>query len=385
MLGICIKFFHHNYGGMLQSYATVRLLSNYCEDYELIRYIKKKNLDFYIHSVPRLFNPVLIADKKLVFSKKVNSFIHRDFKKNEESRRQKFDEFVREHFTSREKRIYGYDELCKNAANYDIILTGSDQLWSPSGLETNFFNLMFVPDGTRKVSLCSSFGVHSIPHNQIERTREYLNRIPFISTREKRGAEIVYELTGKSVPILLDPAFTLGKAQWESVACGDKICDHDYVFAYLLGNNVAHRDEIEKYATDRNLKIITLRHANQYVARDESFGDISPYAVGPREFLSLIRDAKAVFTDSYHGCVFSIIFHREFAVFDRYDSKSASSKNSRIDTLCDTFNLGNRRRSQGRSIADIMSDRLDFAETDLIIQNGNDRIHDYLDEAFKNE
>jgi len=45
MLGICIKFFHHNYGGMLQSYATVRLLSNYCEDYELIRYIKKKNLD----------------------------------------------------------------------------------------------------------------------------------------------------------------------------------------------------------------------------------------------------------------------------------------------------------------------------------------------------
>lgn len=69
--------------------------------------------------------------------------------------------------------------FCKGANRYSAVVTGSDQLWSPAGLPTNFYNLMFVPDSIRKISIASSFGVKNIPWYQISRTREFLNRIEF--------------------------------------------------------------------------------------------------------------------------------------------------------------------------------------------------------------
>lgn len=64
-------------------------------------------------------------------------------------------------------------------------------------LPTNYYNLMFVPDDTLKISIASSFGVKEIPWYQKKRTIQYLNRIEYISMRENRGSEIVKELTGR--------------------------------------------------------------------------------------------------------------------------------------------------------------------------------------------
>ena len=84
MLGVCIRYFHPNYGGMLQSYATTQILNKRGLEYELIRYEKKKNAAFIIRSIPRLFNPILLNDKYLLLSKKINFVLHKEFKKNME-------------------------------------------------------------------------------------------------------------------------------------------------------------------------------------------------------------------------------------------------------------------------------------------------------------
>ena len=78
---------------------------------------------------------------------------------------------------------------------------------------------------------------------------------------------------------------------------------------------------------------------------DEKFGDIAPYDVGPEEFLNWIRGAKYVCTDSFHGTCFSIIHHKKFMIFNRYSDQSKTSKNSRIDSLCQNLNLSERRFS----------------------------------------
>lgn len=63
MIGVCIKYFHENYGGMLQAFATVKMLESRGIDYELIRYKKKLTITEKIRSVPRLLNGVLLNEQ----------------------------------------------------------------------------------------------------------------------------------------------------------------------------------------------------------------------------------------------------------------------------------------------------------------------------------
>lgn len=382
MIGVCIRYFHPNYGGMLQSYATTKLLEKRGVEYELIRYEKKKDFSFIIRSLPRLLNPILLNDKYLLLSKKLNSYLYKDFRKNEKERIAQFKKFETQVFSKYEKKYYGYKALCEGATHYDAIITGSDQLWSPSGLESNFFNLMFVPDEIKKISLASSFGVSQIPKNQLKRTKQYLNRIPYISMRENRGAEIVKELIGRDVPVVLDPVFMLGKDEWENISATTNFCKSHYVFAYLLGANVDTRKEISEYAKKKGLKIVTIRHANQFVKADVNFGDFAFYDIGPKEFLSLISNAECICTDSYHGCVFSILYHKEFAVYDRYRASSINSKNSRIDTICKIFSLENRRRTEQNSLCSIMDEHIDYKKIDSALKQKRQKFDDYLDKAL---
>lgn len=232
---------------------------------------------------------------------------------------QAFDKFRKDKFTKLSPILVGYDNLCKGANRYSAVVTGSDQLWSPAGLPTNFYNLMFVPDHIRKISIASSFGVKTIPWYQVSRTREYLNRIEFISMRENRGSEIVKELTGRNVPTILDPVFIFNESEWLELIPMNTEYEEPYIFAYFLGANHTHREAVKSVAKQLGCKIVTLRHLDQYVENDERFGDFAPYDVDPARFLNLLRGAKYVCTDSFHGSVFSIIHHKPFVTFNRYD------------------------------------------------------------------
>ena len=102
MIGICIKYFHENYGGMLQAYATTKLLDKYNIKYEIIRYEKKKDLLFIIKSIPRIFNNTLMNDKYEAFQKRLSFKRHPEFAKNDEIRMKAFDEFRKEKFENQE-------------------------------------------------------------------------------------------------------------------------------------------------------------------------------------------------------------------------------------------------------------------------------------------
>ncbi len=82
---------------------------------------------------------------------------------------------------------------------------------------------------------------------------------------------------------------------------------------------------------------------DSYNKVDEDFGDYAPFDVGPAEFVNLIRNAEYVFTDSFHGSVFSMLYQKQFLVFTRYAENSMSSKNSRIDSFCENYGLTDRR------------------------------------------
>lgn len=363
-VGLCIKFFHENYGGMLQAYATMKVLSDYGLQCDLIKYGKKSSAVGKIKNLPRLLNGILLNDKMEEAKKRVGLILHPEFKANYNIRMDAFKRFREKTFDPFVVQFEGYRELCAGAKNYDAVITGSDQLWSPAGLPTNFYNLHFVSDNIRKISYASSFGVKKIPWYQIKRTRDYLNRIPFISMRENRGSEIVYELTGRKVPTILDPVFMYDEAGWKKLIQDKKIVDGDYIFAYFLGSNKEHRDAVIELAKATGYKIVCLRHLDQYVKSDEFFGDVGLYDVDPADFLNILRYAQIVCTDSFHGSVFSIIHHKKFVVFNRYSEKSSVSKNSRIDTLCTNFDISGCRYNSKIEIVDQLKESIDYSMVD---------------------
>lgn len=379
MVGVCIKFFHENYGGMLQAFATTKMLENRGISYELIQYKKKYSVGQKIKFIPRLFNRVLLKDKKEAFVKKIGMKEHPEFAKNDAIRMKAFHRFRDEKFTRLAKPSVGYKNLCKDVRKYDAVITGSDQLWSPAGLPTNYYNLMFVPDDIRKISYASSFGVGQIPWYQKKRTAQFINRIEYVSMRENRGKEIVKELTGRDVPVILDPVFSLSKDEWDEQIPFERVYDKPYIFAYFLGENPTYREEVNKLAKENGLKIVALRHLDQYVETDENFGDYAPYDVGPDRFLNLIRGAEFICTDSFHGTCFSIINQKKFMIFNRYSDESKVSKNSRIDSLCQ--NLGVTERRYSGDIMKIMND-IDYSDVYNRLNREKELTNKYLDEAF---
>ena len=343
-LGICICYQVKNYGSQLQSYATTVELKRRNIDFEIIRYKKKFTPKLILSLIPRLFNPVFVSERFFLrYPKKIRLKLDREFNKNNSCRNACLEKFSKERFTSLSPVYYGYDELCKASKNYDGVMVGSDQLWAPSGITSNFYNLMFVDDNVLKISYAASMGVSRIKKKLHKLYRTFLSRMDFISVRENTAKKLVEELSTNTAEVVVDPVLLLSGDDWLNEIPDKKLFDEPYIFAYFLGKTPEYRQAVTRFAKEKGLKIVTSHHMDSYNKADINFGDYAPYDVGPQEFVNLIRNAEYVFTDSFHGCVFSMLYKKQFMVFNRYSDKSISSKNSRIDSFCENYGLSDRR------------------------------------------
>lgn len=351
-LGICACYKHKNYGSQLQSYATTVELARRNIDFEVIRYKKKITPLLLVKSLPRLLNPVFINDRIIETSqKKMMLKLHPQLAQDNAVRNAAFDKFSQSRFKKLSPVYYGYEQLKEQSKKYTAVMVGSDQLWSPSGITSNFYNLMFADDNTVKISYATSFGVSQINPRYHKIYNTFLNRLNFISVRENSGKKIVEELSSNKAEVVCDPVILLDAEQWLKEIPNKRLYDEPYIFAYFLGKSAEYRDAVTKFAKQKGLKIVTEPHMDSYNKADENFGDYTPFDIGPAEFVNLIRNAEYVFTDSFHGSVFSMLYQKHFLVFNRYSDNSSSSKNSRIDSFCKNYGLSDRRYNG--NIADV--------------------------------
>ena len=377
LIGACLEIKNNNYGSMLQSFATQKMLEEYGFQFELLEYRKKYTPSFIIKSIPRLMNKIVWQDKLNEYEKQRFLKKHPELSGDVQKRKQAYTEFRAHYFCAPVVTYYGYQQLKESSKKYVAFLTGSDQLWSPSGLPTNFYNLMFADDKAVKISYASSFGVKEIPWYQKRRTKQYLDRIQFISCREESGSLIVKQLTGREVMTVADPTMLFDGHTWQEMLPCKTVQEGKYIFSYLLGTSKEYRAEILKLSKETGLPIVSI---HQYVDADLGFGDISVTDAGPIEFVNLIRNAEYVCTDSFHGSVFSILYHRNFVVFNRYADNSSASKNTRIESLCSRLGLSERRFS-GNIIQD-MKKHIDYIAVDKELKKIRDESRAYLECAF---
>lgn len=342
--GIITIFGEYNYGNRLQNYAVQQVLRRQGLDVETIKYI---GLDDY---APSINNE--ISKNRLKKFKNFNNNIN---------------------FAS--DTLYKEDETPRNfKEDYDYIVLGSDQIWNYT-LDKTFSDKAFgsfVP-GNKRFSLSASFGINHAPGISSEFYSMYKNNLQdmkAISVRETAGKDIVKELTGRDdVEVLIDPTMMISKNEWETLMKKPETLKTDkFIVKSFLGDASEEiLKEIDRIAKENNCEIIDITDNN------------SPYYdMGPAEFLYLEKNAFLVATDSFHSCVFSILFSTPFVVFERQDNK-LENMHSRIETLVEKFKLGHRI-FKNKITEDILS--RDYSRVQELLENERQKANDFLQNAL---
>lgn len=366
-IGIVSCYYHHNYGSMLQAYATQQFILKTGHEaitiqcLEPIHYMTQSKIQYYFH---KLIQPDTLLRKlrqvKSVIQLRTNAEVMGKIRERDN----KFNEFYKNHILL-SPLCKSRSELTSFASNCDAVIVGSDMLWNPSNIEHDYYTLTFVPNAVKKISYATSFGTTRLPKYQQETARAFLNRFYALSVREKSGVDLIRSLgIDKNAQVVLDPTLLFDAAEWNLLPC-ENTKRGNYILCYFLGVNQEHRAIANKIKALTGWQIVALQHLDEYVREDERFGDIKPFDVGPAEFVDLIRNASFVCTDSFHGTCFSILYHKKFLTFNRFFDENLESTNTRIDSLLSMTGLTGRRI--GKTPTDDELRSLCFADVDFFL------------------
>ncbi|MGN1194227.1 MAG: polysaccharide pyruvyl transferase family protein, partial [Acutalibacteraceae bacterium] len=250
-------------------------------------------------------------------------------------RKMEFDAFTEKYLPVSEKEYISNDELKSASVSADVFFAGSDQIWNtffPNGKDPAFY-LDFVSDCAVKASYAASFATEKILDGYEEKIKSWLSDMDFISVRESSGLSILESLGIKNAVTVTDPVFLLDREKWESLA-DDESFSEPYILVYDFDKSLSVEAFAKRYAEENKVKI--------YSFLSVPYCDRSFEQEGPLVFLSLIKNADFVISNSFHATAFSLIFEKQFAVFRRQESI-----NTRMADLLSSVGLSERMLVSG--------------------------------------
>lgn len=358
---------YFNYGNRLQNFALQEVLKSMEFEVETIIIsnkpqnksysLKKRISDTFKKSPMEIYNRI-----KYKIKRQKKQFLSR-------YRTRTFKEFTLDYIKETDYSISDKELPDNLSARYDYFVAGSDQVWNPSYNYGSSIYFLTFTEKHKRITYAPSFGVSEIKPEFIERYREWISDIDRISVREDVGAKIIKDLTGKEVPVLVDPTLLLSREKWLTIAKeASNKPKEKYLLTYFLGGLPAqYKEQLKNIAKENKLEVINM-------------GDIKEkdtYRTGPREFIDYINSCSLMCTDSYHGLVFSILFEKPFIVFERANSMNMYS---RINTLLDKFDFNSRKVENVLSEENVFT--IDFKYVAPILEAERKKSIDYLKEAL---
>lgn len=350
-----------NYGNKLQNYAVQVYLNKL--GYEAVTQapLKDHNMKTLLKRtvIGLLVNVLPFALVQRLFAPKLPYWV----------RNVRFRHFTKEYIPTQTADVTSPKKLQALAEAYDVFVTGSDQVWNPFFLENETdYNCMFLRFAPQKKRVCfsPSIGVSVIPQAWQEKFRQGFNGFEKLCVREQRAADMIEELTGRRADVLADPTLLLSAAEWEVIEKPIKQLQKPYVLQYFLGHQ---SDEMQKtmqtFWKDDAEAIDLMNPQSPYY-----------YLCGPSEFVYLIRHAEMVCTDSFHACVFSILFHKPFIVFARRDENADMS--ARIVMLLKLF---------GADVNAIGTKAIQISEeqVETVLARERQKVRDFLSASLQQE
>ncbi len=361
-IGILTHYFESfNYGGVLQAYALPKFLNN-------MGY-KACQVNYNLRHDMRLLDEV-IKEKGGVNDK--NAIIETAVQKEDESyflkRKAHFKKF-REIIPHTSDAIYTKDTIKSINDDFDIIITGSDQVWNPNYFCEPFF-LNFVRGSKKKIAYSASLGVNELTPYQRKVMMPMLEEIDHISVRENTAKNLIKEEVSKYIQVVVDPVLLLDKREWQEMAIKPKIKEK-YIFTYFLGTFKDNRDIARLISDETTMPIVNIPHPMMFINYcDEEFSEMKVKDAGPMEFVGLVENSQVVVTDSFHGVLFAVIFEKDFFVLKRNNDNDPKSMNSRIVDLLGELGISERIISTMDDISkELIKKKIDYSVLNDILKS----------------
>lgn len=296
----------NNYGAALQALATVKFIEKNGYDAEIIRYQntnEKDSLRIIYKENGKAIGYLKSFARNIIFGRYFYS-------------KRAFKEFLKSDIFS-DKSYTSIEEL--KAAQYDILIAGSDQIWNPkitNGIDNVF--LLNFNTAVRKISISSSLGSYNLTDEDKIIYGKALSDFYAVSVREKEAKEQLENLISKPIKVVMDPTFLLNKDDWNNLL---KSTDNTlfkknrgkYILTYFIsGEKKNYKSIIKSYSEKFGLPVWAIQYSNY------SWKENDKKLLGLKlcEFIDAFSNAAIVLTDSFHGVAFSLNLHVDFVALN---------------------------------------------------------------------
>lgn len=306
-VGIMTFHWAHNYGAILQAYGLSHYLKkNFLVNVQIIDFITKRQEN--VNSIL----PKIVFDKNIV--KSVGHFFLKILLlKPLTIRKIRFQKFSKLFF-SFTPHYSNCDEIRNAPPSLDLVITGSDQVFNyrilPDDELKAYFLAPFTSRNTRKIAYAPSFGRAEVPESVRITMIAYLKDFSSLSAREQDGALLLQDMTGDTVPTVVDPVLLLDAEEWKEIARPNEKIKTPYILCYALNGRHFLGEMAARIKKLTGLQVVLM--TSKVLTGIKS--DITVYNAGPQEFLWLLSNASYIVSDSFHGMVFSTIFEKNFYV-----------------------------------------------------------------------
>lgn len=308
----------HNYGAVLQAYALQEYIRQLGEDVEIIDYCPyyfRKQYDTMnvLHQVLST-SPIRLIRNLFRYQKTKKRFYG-------------FEKFIQQmHLSLKQYNENSY------ITGYDVVIYGSDQIWNPTHTH-GFDNILWGYNSSieiKKIAYAASMASSDISSTTSSYIRNALQNFDAISVRENTLKNELSKLSSSNIHLVLDPTLIVNPEVWYNYI--PQKVNGNYILVYQVRNSSLTLKMAKKYAKEYNCEIIELSK----MATNEYRKGLNQTAT-PWDFVSLVKNAKMVFTTSFHGTAFSLIFRKDF-----YTIHVDESVDERSKTLLNQLGLSER-------------------------------------------
>lgn len=356
---VTLSHANDNYGGTLQAYATQTVLNELGHE------------TFFVNTA--------LCKRKFLFSR----FIEHPVRECQRIRRYKaFYPFWKEHFRMDPQGLRCVEDVLKKPSLADALICGSDQIWSKGkcsdALNRRLVFLDFECAKNLRIAYAPSFGTSQIDDALVKQISPLLKRFSAVSVREKSGMAIL-DNCDVSSSWVVDPTLLLNKHHWSSLAdksakqCPDNLMLY---MGYRWKTKVSVRYAIKKISGQLGLKVQV-----PFSESPQSFMgmniDLNPY-----DWIHYIRNSKFILTNSFHCMVFSIIFHKPFAILAL--GERHASMNARIESLGERLGLTDRIVYNQSNLEHCLENSIDWENVELKLEPWIKESRNFLEHALSN-
>lgn len=343
-----------NYGAVLQAYALQKVLETMCDDVEVLDY-RPKGLFL---SYKNILTNNLFSLGKSIFN--LYPFL---------KKKHRFNKFIKQYLKLSQKTFVDSQNIICSS---DYIFLGSDQIWNPDILkhfDPVYFGLFSKKEGTIVASYAASMGKTTLNNSERDFLSGALRELDYISVRENEAESIIRSLSDKPISVDIDPTILAGSTAFNVFNKSKR--NRPYILLYNLNGRKEPLALAYKIAKYFDLDLIELSGVRKPLFISNH---MTIYDAGPEEFISYIHNAEYVITDSFHGCVFSILFHIPFITMP------PAERSSRIINLLRVAGIENRIAYNFDR--DVLLDKIDWEKVDNNINESRIKSLNYIRKVF---